>query len=85
MLREIPRLHPNSVLFFLIIPIDISVFSEFFPSQRGLAKLVENIGLFQQLITIISTVNQFLSTFKRCKDNSENKVIAGCKVEFKIN
>ena len=50
MLREIPRLHPNSVLLFLIIPIDISVFSEFFPSQRGLVKIVENIGLFQQLI-----------------------------------
>lgn len=49
-LREIPRLLPNSVLFFLIIPINISVFSEFFSSQRGLVKIVENIGLFQQLL-----------------------------------
>ena len=50
-LREIPRLHPNSVLVFLIIPIDISVFCEFFPSQRRLVKIVENIGLFEQLLS----------------------------------
>ena len=51
-LREIPRLSiQTGVSLFLIIPIDLSVFSEFFPSQRGLAKIVENIGLFQQLLS----------------------------------